>query len=74
MTWYKSLSPIRRLSLSFVLNWVYWLIAWKLAEQFIFEETRSWGYHLFHATWMSLFMTMLFKWKDLRQIFMPREK
>lgn len=71
MTWYKGLTPVKRLLLSFLLNWIYWLFAWKLAEQFIFEETRSWDYHLFHATWMSFFMTLLFNWRDIKLIFNP---
>lgn len=67
--WYSGLTPSKKLLVSFVLNWFYWLIAWLIAEQFIFDETRSWKYHVFHATWMAFFMTLPFNWKELKQIF-----
>ena len=67
--WYRNLTALKRLALSFILNWLYWLTAWLIAEQFVFDEQRSWKYHVFHATWMSFFMTLLFNWKELKQIF-----
>ena len=67
--WYNSKTPLKRLIISFILNWFYWLIAWLIAEQFVFDEKRSWKYHVFHATWMAFFMTIPFNWKELKQIF-----
>jgi hypothetical protein len=72
--WYKALTPFKKLAASFILNWFYWLTAWLIAEQFIFDESRSWKYHLFHATWMSFFMTISFNWKVLEQIFKPQNE
>lgn len=72
--WYRSLTPLKKLAVSFILNWVYWLIAWLIAEHFVFDEKRSWKYHVFHATWMSFFMTIPFNWKELKQIFKPQTK
>ncbi len=72
--WYKSLTPLKKLIVSFILNWIYWLIAWLIAEQFVFDENRSWKYHVFHATWMSFFMTIPFNWKEIKQIFKPQIK
>jgi hypothetical protein len=66
------LTPLRKWTVSFTLNWFYWLIAGLIAEQFFFDENRSWKYHVSHATWMSLLMTGLFNWKELKQIFKPR--
>lgn len=66
---FRKQPPLQTLIFSFSLNWIFWLIAWLLAEQFIFEEKRSWNYHIFHATWMSFFMTIPFNWKELKQIF-----
>lgn len=68
--WYSSLTPFKRLAVSFILNWFYWLIAWLIADQFFFEEKHSIRYHLFHATWMSFFMTMPFNWKVTKELFM----
>lgn len=59
--------------LFFILNWSFWLISWLIFEQFFFDEKRSWKYHVFHATWMSLFMTITFNWKELKQIFKPQK-
>lgn len=67
--WYNSLTPLKKLIISFILNWFYWLIAWLIAEQFVFDEKRSLKYHVFHATWMAFFMTIPFNWKELKQIF-----
>lgn len=67
--WYSSLTPFKRLAVSFILNWFYWLIAWLIADQFFFEEKHSIQYHLFHATWMSFIMTMPFNWKKIKELF-----
>lgn len=67
--WFDQLTSLQKLVVSYSLNWIFWLIAWLLAEQFIFDEKRSWSYHIFHATWMSFFMIIPFNWKELKQIF-----
>jgi hypothetical protein len=72
--WYGSLTAFKRLAVSFILNWVYWFIAWLIAEEFFFDEKSSWSYLVFHATWMSFFMTISFNWKELKQIFRPQRK
>ena len=72
--WYRRLTPLKKLVASLILNWIYWLMAWLIAEQFVFDEKRSWKYHVFHATWMSFFMTIPFNWKELKQIFKPQHK
>lgn len=71
--WYKRLTPLKRLIVSFILNWFYWLIAWLIVEQFLFDEKRSWKYLVFHATWMSFFM-IPFSWKELKQIFKSQKE
>lgn len=67
--WFSNLTPIKKYAVSFALNWFYWLTAWLIAEQFFFDENRSWLYHISHATWMSFFMTSIFNWKEFKQIF-----
>jgi hypothetical protein len=71
--WYRGLTPVKRLGLSFLLNWMYWLFAWKLGEQIFFDEIRSWRYHLIHATWMSVFWTLLFQWEMIKGIIKQRK-
>ena len=72
--WYRNLTPLKRLTVSFILNWFYWLIASLIAEQFFFDENRSWNYHFFHATWMAFFMTIPFNWKEIKQIVKPHNQ
>ncbi len=67
--WYNNLTPIGRLTVSFILNWIYWLIAWLIGEKLFFDEVRSWAYHFMHATWMAFFMTILFNWQVVKSIF-----
>ena len=72
--WYKRLTPFKKLMISFILNWMYWLLAWLVAEQFVFDEKHSWKYRVFHATWMALFMLIPFNWNELKQIFKPNNE
>ena len=67
--WYYSLTPFKRLVVSFIVNWFYWLIVWLIADQFFFEEKHTLKNHLFHATWMSFFMTVPFSWKVIKELF-----
>lgn len=67
--WHNDLIPLKRWFVSFMINWIYWLFAWLILEQFFYDEKQSWKYILGHTKWMSLIMTGLFKWKDLKQIF-----
>lgn len=72
--WYSNLTALKKLTVSFILNWFYWLIAWLIAEQIFFDENRSWKYHVFHATWMAFFMTIPFNWKELKEIVKPQKQ
>lgn len=71
--WYNNLKPFKKFTVSFFLNWLYWFVAWLIAEEFIYEEKRSLKYQFFHATWMSIIMTIPFSWKALKQIFKPEK-
>lgn len=70
--WHSNLPPLKKWTVSFTLNWFFWLIIWLIAEQFLFDESRTWKYHVFHATWMSFFMTIPFSWKELKQMVKPQ--
>lgn len=65
---YKRLSPLKKLIVSYIINWIFWLLAWLILGQFILNDKQSYGYHLFHATWMSFFTTITFNWKEIKQI------
>lgn len=67
--WHNSLTPFKRIGVSFILNWFFWLAAWLIAEKIFFEEKISWKDHFIHATWMSFFMTMPFSWKAIKELF-----
>ena len=70
--WFTDLSPIKKWSVSYILNWFFWLFVWLIAEQFVFEETRSWKYLIFQATWMAFIFTFSLLWEVIKQMFKPR--
>jgi hypothetical protein len=72
--WYTRLTPLGKLVVSFSANWLYWLLAWLIAERFLLDEKHSWKYHALNATWMSFFMTIPYNWKELKQFFAPANK
>jgi hypothetical protein len=72
--WFNNLPPLKDLILSFILNLCFWLVMRLLADQFIFDEKHSLKSNILHATWMSLFMMIPFNWKQIQQIFKPRNK
>lgn len=66
--WFSDLSRLQKWSVSYMLNWFFWLFAWLIAEQLFFDETRSWKYHFFHATWMAFIFTFPLLWEYVKQI------
>jgi hypothetical protein len=72
--WYKTLSPARQLIISFIVSWFYWLLVWLISQKFFYEQHQSWTYHLISATLMALFMTLLWKWKQISMFFNSRNK
>ena len=70
--WFSDLSPLQKWAVSYILNWFLWLFAWLIGEQLFFDETRSWKYPVFHATWMSFIRTFSYIWEELKNIFKPR--
>ena len=67
--WYKSLHPLKQLTVFFTINWFYWLLAWVIAEKFFLNEQHSWVWHIFHAVWMAFFWTIIFNWKKSKSLF-----
>jgi uncharacterized membrane protein YkgB len=70
--WFSELSPLQKWVVSYMLNWFFWLFAWLIAEKFVFEETRSWKYLIFHATWMAFIFTFSLLWEVIKQFFKPQ--
>jgi len=70
--WFSNLSPLQKWAVSYMLNWFFWLFVWLIAEQFVFEETRSWKYLIFHATWMAFIFTFSLLWEVIKQFFKPQ--
>lgn len=67
--WYRNLTPLKQLIISFVSNWIFWFISGLIRDKVFFEEERSLIYHIFGATWMALFMTSLFNYRKIKSIF-----
>ncbi|GAB2787408.1 hypothetical protein GCM10027275_35170 [Rhabdobacter roseus] len=73
LEWRKNLTPEKTLLYAFVANWFLWLVT-RLATESLFSlESQSWPYHVFGATFMAIFMTTLFNWLTIKQVF-GREK
>jgi len=70
--WFSELSPLQKWVVSYMLYWFFCLFAWLIAKQFVFEETRSWKYLIFHATWMAFIFTFSLLWEVIKQIFKPQ--
>lgn len=70
--WFSDLSRLQKWAVSYMLNWFLWLFAWLIAEQLFFDETSSWKYRIFQATWMAFIFTFSLLWEEIKQIFKPR--
>ena len=65
----KNLSPKKQLCFCFVLNWVIWFLGSLLTDKVFYAENHSLSHHIFNATCMALFMTILFGWKQIKALF-----
>ncbi|WP_207491886.1 hypothetical protein [Aridibaculum aurantiacum] len=68
---YNSLSDRRKLLVNFLLQWLYWMLAWWLYK-WVWpdkDEPLTLFNLLFYATWMAFWMTIVFNWKKVRQLF-----
>jgi hypothetical protein len=70
--WFSDLSHLQKWAVSFMLNWFLWFFAWLIAELLFFDETRSWKYRIFHATWMAFIFSFPLLWEAIKQFFKPR--
>jgi len=74
LVWYESLSAAKQIAVSFLLNFLVWLISWLFVERILFDENRSWAYHIYHATFMSLFTTLSSRWHLFKTLFRKKKK
>lgn len=63
--WYQALKPAHQLIVSFILNWLYWFLAFRIGEKLIFNEVSLWSENVFSATWQAFFMTLILNWKKV---------
>lgn len=68
--WYLALSNGKKLVVLFILQFVYWAFAWWLFKKvWPDEEPYTWGELLIDSLWMAVWMTTLFHWKKVKQLF-----
>jgi len=72
--WKNNLAPAKQLVVSFMLYWVYWLVAWLIFERIMNGSFRSITYHIVHATWMGGFWLLFNKWKLIKQVFAKKQE
>jgi hypothetical protein len=72
--WKNNLSPAKQLVVSFLLYWVYWLVAWLIFEKLYNKSFHSATYHIMHATWMGGFWLLFSKWKLIKQVFAKKQE
>ena len=67
--WYRSLTPIKQLTISFLTNWIIWFMASLIGDRVFLNEKHSLTYHIFHAAWFASLMTIAFNWKKIKSLF-----
>ena len=67
--WYRSLTPIKQLTILFLTNWIIWFMASLIGNRVFFDEKHPLIYHIFHAAWFAFIMTIAFDWKKIKSLF-----
>jgi hypothetical protein len=74
MDWYNNLTNNKKLLVLFVVQWMYWALAWTLFKKlWPDEEPESTMQFLFHCTWMAIWMTASFHWKKVKLLFTKKK-
>ena len=72
--WYNNLSVQKKVAVHYFMQWIYWLLATKLLNKvWPDEKPKTIQEILFHATWMAMWMTLFFQWKNIKLIFKKNE-
>jgi hypothetical protein len=64
-----NLTSIKQLGISFLTNWIFWLLGSLLGDTIVYEEQHSLTYHFSRAAWMSCCMTVFFNWEKTKALF-----
>lgn len=67
--WYQALKQGQQLLFNFLLNWLYWFIAYWIGQKYLFLETKSISYNIFLSLYMSFFMTLIMNWPKVRKLY-----
>jgi len=67
--WYNSMTPLKQLTVSYILNWIFWLITALIVERIYYDERQSWGFQIFEASCMAFFTTIFFSWNTIKALF-----
>lgn len=74
MVWYSGLSIKKKLAVQFILQFVYWTIAWYIYNRIFPDETPlTLGELVLDGVWMATWMTVLTNWKKVRSLFKREE-
>lgn len=68
-SWLQSLSHLNKILVTFLFYFIYWFITWVLVAKYIFEEDKSWLFNIFYAFVQAFFMTLVFKWREIKRLF-----
>lgn len=72
---YSVLNDKKKLLLFFLIQWLYWAVAWwGFKKVWPDDEPLTLPALIFFATWMACWMTLIFKWKTLRSLMGNKSK
>ncbi len=72
--WYKNLSVKKKVVAHFAMQWIYWFLATLLLDKIWPNDKPKTTQEVFiNATWMALWMTLIFQWKNVKLIFRKNE-
>ena len=69
---YLSLSPLKQLFILFVLNGIFWYLAWAFYTYWFNEAQKPFLSRIMYAAWMSFVITIPLNWNKVKLIFKNR--
>ena len=68
-TWFIGLKPSMQLLILFIINAIFWFVAWEFYLWYFKETHESLGRRIMFAAWMSLILTIPLNLKRWKLIF-----
>lgn len=65
---FKKISPLAKLSVLFSLNWLWWFLSSLIGDWIFYDKEHSIVYHLFDATFMAFFWTLLWNFTIIKLV------